>query len=316
MLTKKIAAFLILTAVFCILDITILAQADESSEPTTASSVADANLPWGAQRILPVKVPTEFNVLFDKLLAEGKGKIAAGQREVLAWEGNYKAGSQANGIKSELKTNFRKEGWIFETAASDDDVELFSLRKAGSSPGRAVLGFFAANEQVFVCALMEVIRADAPAIQTGSRPVNNDSAGSDASIVGRWFRTTGGSTRDWTGKTTLKGGEDFTFVFAADGSVEYTRKKEILNVMQCHINSQDTARGRYTLSGTTLTIDLGAMRSVGSNSCNARENFNKTLGSSSMTVGIQIKQLDDISRPDRPYTMCFDGNEVCYEKQR
>jgi hypothetical protein len=35
-----------------------------------------------------------------------------------------------------------------------------------------------------------------------------------------------------------------------------------------------------------------------------------------MTVQVKIKRLDDISRPDRPYTMCFDGDEVCYERQR
>ena len=310
MLTK-IIALLFLIALF---SVAVLAQADEAIEPTTASSVAEANLPWGAQRILPTKVPAEFNALFDKLLAEGGGKIESGSREVLAWEGNYKNRSKAETIKTELETNFRKEGWAFETAASEGDVELFSLSKADSSSNRAVLGFFAANEEVFVCALMEVRKADASPAQTDSRP--STSRGAGGSIVGKWFRTTGGSTRDWTGKTTLKGGEDFTFEFFADGTVQYTRKKEILNIMQCRINSEENARGRYTLSGSSLTIDLGAMRSVGTNSCNAKENFNKTLGNSTMTVQIEIKQMDDITRPDKPYTMCFDGNEVCYEKQR
>ena len=306
-MTKKIAALLFLTALF---GVAVLAQTDESTEPTTASSVAEANVPWGAQRILPGKVPAEFNELFDKLLAEGGGKIASGSREVLAWQGNYKNRSKAETIKAELATNFRKEGWAFATAASEGDVDLFSLSKND----RAVLGFFAANEEVFVCSLMEVRKADASPAQIENRPTAN-SGSADGSIVGKWFRTTGGSTRDWTGKTTLKGGEDFTFVFSADGTVEYTRKKEILNVMQCRINSEENARGRYSLNGGSLTIDLGAMRSVGTNSCNARENYNKTLGNSTMTVQIQIKQMDDITRPDKPYTMCFDGNEVCYEKQ-
>ena len=309
MLTK-IIALLFLIALF---SVAVLAQADEAIEPTTASSVAEANLPWGAQRILPTKVPAEFNALFDKLLAEGEGKIASGSREVLAWEGNYKNRSKAETIKTELETNFRKEGWAFETAASEGDVELFSLSKADAST-RAVLGFFAANEQVFVCALMEVRKADASPTQRDSGP--STSGGAGGSLVGKWFRTTGGSTRDWTGKTTLKGGEDFTFEFFADGTVQYTRKKEILNIMQCRINSEENARGRYTLSVNSLTIYLGAMRSVGTNSCNAKENFNKTLGNSTMTVQIEIKQMDDITRPDKPYTMCFDGNEVCYEKQR
>jgi hypothetical protein len=305
MLIKKIIVLLFLSAVLSVTN--IMAQA-ESAEPTTVSNVTDAVLPWGAQRILPAKVPSEFNVLFDKLLAESGDKITAGRREVLAWEGNYKNRSKADGIKNELKTNFRKEGWAFQTAASGGDVELFGLGKGNG----AVLGFFVANDQVFVCALMEIQQADLSPAQTISRP----GIGGGGSIVGKWFRTTGGSTIDWTGKTTLKGGEDFTFEFFADGSVQYTRKKEILNIMQCRINSEDNARGRYTLNSSGLTIDLGAMRSVGTNSCNARENYNKTLGNSTMKVQMQIKQMDDITRPDKPYTMCFDGNEVCYEKQR
>lgn len=303
---KRIIVLLFLSAVFCLLNITNVVAQAESAEPTTVSNVADAVLPWGAQRILPAKVPSEFNAVFDKLLAESGDKIAAGRREVLAWEGNYKNRSKADGIKNELKANFRKEGWAFQTAASEGDVELFGLGKGNG----AVLGFFVANEEVFVCALMEIQKTEATPTHTDGRPAVG------GSIIGKWFRTTGGSTIDWTGKTTLKGGEDFTFEFFADGSVQYTRKKEILNIMQCRINSEDSARGRYTLGGSSLTIDLGPMRSVGSNSCNAKENYNKTLGNSTMKVQIQIKQMDDITRPDKPYTMCFDGNEVCYEKQR
>ena len=82
MLTKKIAALLFLTALF---GVAVLAQTDESTEPTTASSVAEANVPWGAQRILPGKVPAEFNELFDKLLAEGGGKLRAGRAR--SWRG-------------------------------------------------------------------------------------------------------------------------------------------------------------------------------------------------------------------------------------
>jgi hypothetical protein len=312
--TKKIIALLFLGVAVCLFDSTnVSAQADEGSEPTTVSNVTDATLPWGAQRVLPGKVPAEFDAAFDKVVAEGGGKIAGGAREILAWEGNYKLQSKAEGIKTELQTNFRKEGWQYGSAASQGEVEFFGLTKEGSSP-RAVVGFFVAGDGVFVCGLMEIQKADPERAQTDSQPAI--SSGDTGSIVGKWFRTTGGSTRDWTGKTTLKGGEDFTFVFSPDGSVEYTRKKEVLNIMQCRINSLDNARGHYTLSGSTLRIDLGAMRSTGSNSCNAKENYSKTLGDSTMTVQVQIKRMDDITRPDKPYVMCFDGNEVCYEKQR
>jgi len=290
-----------------------MAQADESSEPTTVSNVTEATLPWGAQRLLPAKVPAEFNFAFDRVVTEGGGKFASGAREVLAWEGNYKKGSKAAAMKADLQANFRKEAWQYESLGRDGDLELFSLAKTGSQP-RAVIGFTVSNEQVFVCALMEVRKPEAAPAKGDSRASISGSSDT-GSIVGKWFRTTGGSSIDWTGKTTLKGGDDFTFQFLADGSVEYTHKKEILSIMQCRINSLENARGRYTLTGGTLKIDLGPMKSTNSNSCDAKENYNKTLGDSTITVKVEIKRLEDITRPDRPYTMCFDGNEVCYEKQ-
>ena len=312
MSTRRIFPLLFLTLALCIVNIvSVYGQADDSAEPTTVSNVANATLPRGAQRVLEAKVPAEFNELFDKIVAEGGGKIAGGAREVLAWQGNYKTKAKSDGIKSELTASFRKDGWQFETLGSQDGVELFSLAKNS----RAVIGYFVANEQVFVCALMEAQKADAaPAQKDDSVTAIKPAVSTGGNIVGKWFRTTGGSSIDWTGKTTLKGGDDYSFQFSADGSVEYTHKKEILNIMQCKINSEENARGRYTLNGGSLTIDLGAMRSTGSNSCNSKENYNKTLGNSSMTVKVQIRQMDDITRPDKPYQMCFDGNEVCYEK--
>ena len=314
-MSTKLIAVLVLGVVFCVLGSgRVMAQADESSEPTTVSNVTDAVLPWGAQRVLPGKVPAEFESTFEKIVAEGGGKVTGGAREVLAWEGSYKASSKVEGIKTDLQGKFRKAGWAYETAAREGGVEFFSLAKDGDGP-RAVIGFFVATDDVFVCAMIELQKAgDAPA-KADNRPVVN-SGNAGGGIVGKWFRTTGGSSIDWTGKTTLKGGEDFTFEFAADGSVEFTHKKEVLSIMQCRINSLENARGRYTLTGGTLTINLGPMKSTNSNSCDSKENYNKTLGNSTMTSQVQIKRLDDITRPDKPYVMCFDGDEVCYEKQR
>ena len=315
-MSTKIIAVLVLGVVFCVLASgNALAQADESSEPTTVSNVTDAVLPWGAQRVLPGKVPAEFESTFDKIVAEGGGKVTGGAREVLAWEGSYKASSKVERIKTDLQGKFRKAGWAYETAAREGGVEFFSLAKDGDGP-RAVIGFFVATDDVFVCALIELQKAEAAPTKADSRPVASSSGNAGGGIVGKWYRTTGGSSIDWTGKTTLKGGEDFTFEFGADGSVEFTHKKEVISIMQCHINSLENARGRYTLTGGTLKIDLGPMKSTNSNSCDSKENYNKTLGNSTMTSQVQIKRLDDITRPDKPYVMCFDGDEVCYEKQR
>lgn len=311
---KNLSTLLILCAVFCLFSITTVLAQDET-EPTTASSLTDANLPWGAQRILPGKVPAEFNDAFENMLAEGNGKIVGGQREVLAWEGNYKNKVQSAKLKGQIQTNLRNEGWKYETAGSNGEVEFFSLLKEGS-PRRVVLGFFVAGEKVMVCALTEVKKTEDTVSDTpvNTQKMSNQSSGG-MSIYGKWFRTVGGSSIDWTGKTKLKGGEDFTFEFSPDGSVEYTRKKEVLSIMQCHIKESQNARGKFSISGNTLTINLGAMKSVGTNSCDAKGNFNKTLENSTMTVKFEIKQMEDITRPDKPTIMCFDGNEVCYERQ-
>lgn len=288
----------------------------QDSVKAASSQITLSSMPKGAERLLQEKVPTEFNQVFEKLLAEGEGKITGGEREVLAWEGNYKNKSNSAKFKGEIQTNFRKEGWQYESAESRDDMEFFSLFKEGS-PRRVVLGFFVATDELIVCALTEVKKTEEIVSGTGKNDQPNSTSGkNDPSIYGKWFRTVGGSTIDWTGKTTLKGGEDFTFEFFADGSVEYTRKKEVLNFMQCHIKESQNAHGKFSISGSTLTINLGAMKSVGSNSCDAKGNFNKTLSNSTMTAQIQIKQMDDITRPDKPLIMCFDGNEVCYEKQK
>lgn len=311
MFTRKLTAllFLLIALVFNI-------NAQEDSEPTTVSNVADTNLPWGAQRLLPTKIPSDFAEAFDKMLAQGEGKIIGGNREVLAWEGNYKNKPNQTKFKNELQTNFRKEGWQYETSAREGDVEFFSLLKEGS-PRKVLLGFFVSGDDVMVCALIEVKKVeDNVSNETKNDPPVSNNGKNNLSIYGKWFRTVGGSTISSTGKTTLKGGEDFTFEFFADGTVEYTRKKEVINWMQCHINESQNARGKFTISGNTLTINLGTMKSIGSNSCDAKGNFNKTLSNSTMTAQIQIKQMDDITRPDKPMIMCFDGNEVCYEKQR
>jgi hypothetical protein len=312
MFTKRLTALLFLCIGLFIFNL----NAQETSEPTTVSNVADTTLPWGAQRILPDKIPAEFNDAFEKLLTEGNGKITGGNREVLAWEGNYKNKTNEIKFKNELQTNFRKEGWQYEAVGKDGDVEFFSLLKE-SSPRRAVLGFLVSGSEIMVCALMEVKNAG-ETVSNDTKidlPITNNGK-NDLSIYGRWFRTVGGSSIDYTGKTKLKAGEDFTFEFFADGSVEYTRKKEVLSIMQCHIKESQNARGKFSISGNILTINLGAMKSVGTNSCDAKGNFNKTLENSTMTVRFEIKQMEDITRPDKPTIMCFDGSEVCYERQK
>jgi hypothetical protein len=192
--------------------------AAESSEVTSAA------MPRGAQRILPDSVPAEFNQAFDELLKQGAGKIAGGDRELLAWEGNYKSASSAARLTSRIQENFRSAGWEYEPQGKSGDLELFSLTR--ETPRRVVLGFFVPGDDVLVCALMEVTLPGAsksvPAKPDDERPSRNDSSAKVLTVDKdtRWINVMGsempampqfpalapkpgrvrGYVKDWTGK--------------------------------------------------------------------------------------------------------------------
>jgi hypothetical protein len=141
-------------------------------------------------------------------------------------------------------------------------------------------------------------------------------SGNAGGIVGKWFRSTGSGHRDYTGKTQYKAGEDFTFEFFADGTVSYLSELDVLTITQCEIKGTNKARGTYTISGDTLTINLGAMNALKSSTCDKKENYNKTLEPSTITVKFNVKKMESITRPDEPMLLCFDnaGDNDCYEK--
>ena len=156
MFKNNLTALLLLFTLFS----TFSTSYAQNSLAAVSSEITSVSLPKGAERLLPEKVPAEFNQAFDNLLKEGAGKITGGEREVLAWLGNYKNGSAAK-ITQQIQTNFRNAGWQYETAGQKNEVEFFSLLKDGS-PHRAIMGFFVSGDDVVVCALMEVVQANSP----------------------------------------------------------------------------------------------------------------------------------------------------------
>lgn len=139
-------------------------------------------MPIGAERLMPESVPMEFNQAFENLLKQGTGKIAGGNREVLAWDGNYKNAANTAKLVGQIQTNFRAAGWQYEASGRNGDVEVFSLLKEGL-PRRVVLGFFVPADEVLVCALIEVVRADTPvaANSTLTNQANNQTSASTSS---------------------------------------------------------------------------------------------------------------------------------------
>lgn len=137
------------------------------------------------------------------------------------------------------------------------------------------------------------------------------------SLFGKWFRTTGsGSITDGTGKTKYGSGTNYFFEFFADGTIEYTVESKTLSIMQCRIESAQKARGKFSTSGDSMTMNLGPMSDSGTNSCNAKENYKKTLEPSTLSVKFQVKKMESIFRPDNPTVLCFDGGDgdACFER--
>lgn len=150
----------------------------QDSVSAASSQITLSAMPKGAERLLEEKVPTEFNQVFDNLLKDGEGKLSGGEREVLAWMGNYKNQSESAKLTRQIQTNFRNTGWQYELAGSKDSVEFFNLYKEGN-PRRAVIGFFVKADEVVICALMEVFQTNSPKqipVNTQSNSVSNNSS--------------------------------------------------------------------------------------------------------------------------------------------
>lgn len=187
------------------------------------------------------------------------------------------------------------EGFIKELRVSKDEsaellLNVYERGQIGETP--------AAN------------RFDAPAKNTGSV--------SGKTIVGRWTRSLGGPRDDdGTGKTTYGSGENTTFEFFADGTMQFTYEKKVLSITQCRISETTKIPGAYSVVGNQLKINLGAGNSVGANSCEAKENFRKTLSASSVTKNFVVKKMESVFRPDKPLLLCFDGaanDDDCFER--
>lgn len=294
----------------------------EETFAITSSKLAAADLPDGARRIRDASVPGEIKTTLSKLVAAGGAGVRQGNSEVVVWGGDYKKASGARMIKN-LESSLKNAGWEYEIGERGSEFVLFSLFRA--EPQRRVLvGFFVPSEDAFILALTEMVRADAPRNVETENPATEETTPSvtkganEMSIYGKWYRGTGSGFVDNTGKTRYKSGESVYFEFFSNGTVEFTKETDILSIVQCRIKGEDKARGKFSIGGNTLTINLGAMSSWETNSCDSGKNFRKTLPASSVTVQFVIKKMDSITRPDNPTMLCFngkDGNEVCYEFQ-
>lgn len=231
MFRKHFTTFFILFAAFFVFTAGEARAQNGGSVATQSSMITEARMPRGAQRILPERVPAEFNQAFDNFLQQGAGKLAGGEREILAWEGNYKTPASVAHSISQIEAGFRNAGWKYEPFGKSGELELFGLSKEAAGRRVVVVGFFVPGDDVLVCALMEVLlpgekqatrgETDKPA-QTNSSPVRSDSSAKIVTVDKdtQWVNVMGsempampqfpalkpkpgkvrGYVKDWTGK--------------------------------------------------------------------------------------------------------------------
>jgi hypothetical protein len=223
MIRKNITALFILYATVFVAG---SAWAQNGSVAVQSSEITAASLPKGAERLSPESIPAEFNQVFDNFLQEGTGKFTGGDREVIAWTGNFKSAANVAKSISQTETNFRNAGWQYEPQGKSGDIQIFTLLKTGSSR-RVVFGFFVPGDDVLVCALMETLapgeKVSAPkTVNSQPTPVSTNSSAKVVTVDKdtQWINVMGnqmptlpqfqqlapkpgkvrGYVKDWTGK--------------------------------------------------------------------------------------------------------------------
>ena len=247
---KKIYAII---TIILFLSVAVFSQ---ETEEAASSAITDAKLPAGAVRILPNSVPAEINDGLKKLVEAGEGKLVEGEREVIAWaDANYKKTNSANLI-SQLQRNLQATGWTFEVGGTESGITVFSVSRTAPTR-RAVLGFYVPTDDALVLAWTEVLSADKQTQnETVERRTSPKSDNFSVGIVGTWTNGTVSTISEKnlsTGAISSRGGSTFKFVFNTDGSFEFIG---LMNstVYGCTTSLFNDKRGRYEISGSTITL--------------------------------------------------------------
>ncbi|MDQ4121465.1 MAG: hypothetical protein M3209_08470 [Acidobacteriota bacterium] len=251
----------IITIVLITLSLTgvVWSQSVESAANSNLTGVA---LPANAQRIGAASVPAEISGTLEKIVASADGKLRQGDSEVLAWGGAGYRKANAPNIVGKLRGTLESNGWKYEVGGTADGVTLFRALKDGQKP-RAIVGFYAANDDAMLVAWTEILSADATAensVETDSQPIQNAAAKSgNASlreIVGVWRNGNVSMMQEknlTTGQITSSNGSTFTYKFFPDGRFEYIGY--IKSTMYgCTTDLFNDKRGKVEISGNKITL--------------------------------------------------------------
>jgi hypothetical protein len=220
-------------------------------------------------------------------------------------------------IKALAKVRAQSETAQRKMRATFNEGFVQDLRAASDEESALLLGIYERGRQKNDDVVLRD-EDDAPEPPKPTKPSNRISSAGSNKLVGRWMRSTGlGRGDDGTGKTTYSSGENTTFEFFADGTMQFTVDKKVLSIMQCRISEVTKIPGTYAFDGNQLTMNLGAGTSVGTSSCEKAGNFNKTLSPSTLTKSVVVRKMESVFRPDQPLLLCLDGttdDNSCFER--
>ncbi|HEY0049124.1 MAG TPA: hypothetical protein VGB68_07555 [Pyrinomonadaceae bacterium] len=289
----------LLTIALCLGALWGTAKAQET-EPARSSGLTGSALPVNAQRVLPQSVPAEVNETLEKIVAGANGKIRRGETEVLVWAGAGYKKSSAPQLARQLQSAWKADGWMFEIGGEQDGVTLFSLLRDGAER-RALIGFYGATDEAFVLALTELHKAEGnanarseelPNTETAPQasveePSGKASVESNAALrdlVGKWEKksTMGGRVNANTGVYLGSSGTYESYEFSADGGVAYS---SLISVQQggCNLSAFSQSRGAAGVSGSKMTINLGAGTIDRKDTCNASGDYKKATRATNYT---------------------------------
>lgn len=173
-----------------------------------SSSLTEASLPAGAQRVFPNHIPAEINQTLEKLVAQSDGKLRRGETEVLLWTGSDLKNTGAARIVKRLADTHTAGGWRYEAGGTENGITFFSLFKDGAER-RAIIGFHGEADGTFVFAWTELHMAGGNQAAP-STPIDPESG----NLPGYAFTTPAGwSRQDSAGKIILSKDDDKSIAF-------------------------------------------------------------------------------------------------------
>lgn len=236
------------------------AQARAQETVAAASStVTQAQLPAGAERVSESSIPAEINSALTKIVEAGGGKVVRGDSEVLAWSGAGYSKASAPNLMRQLQGSLRAKGWTYEEAGKEGEVTVFSVARQ-TPTRRAVLGFYVPTDDALLVAWTEVRAAGAGQVDDGAAQTRADAQGPERGsldwLVGTWG--TGGMSmmadrNTVTGATTPSNGSTFKYVFTPDGRFEFVGLLQS-TMYGCTTTLFNEKKGRYETDGQTLTL--------------------------------------------------------------